>query len=326
MLAGERAGHRSTGCGLVSAVAAFEVQRRAAAGSRWQLAASWPAVAGSAVLVLLACALLAPWPLLAGAPPVMWAGGAAAALTRRGERVAVRLACGFRRPRPDQAALLNGAARRVLAAAGLPAERVDVYVRPGAQVNGFAAGGHSVAISHRALEDCAARRHSQVVTEALLAHEVGHLVVPGARFALAVWWLATPWRITSRVVMTVCLLLSAGRRQPRRLLAAVAATAVALGVAQAIGRGEWPAAACLATAPILTVGCPLLGAAAGRATEYAADAFAATCGYGPALTWALTHHLGRPEPAAGWLGRMLADHPTDGQRLYALGEPSGGRL
>jgi STE24 endopeptidase len=296
-------------------------RRRLSAGW-WQVVASGPAIAGSALLVVVVCALLAPWPLLAYVPLAVWAGGAAAALTRPGERVAVRLACGFHRPRADQAALLNDAAQRVLAAAGVPADRVDFYVRPGGQVNGFAAGGHSVAVSRRALEDFAARGHSRVVTEALLAHEVGHLVVPGARFGVAVWWLTMPGRAAAGAVITVCLLLSAARHQPRRLLVAVAAAGIAYGVAQAAGRGEWPAAACLAAVAILAVGCPLLRAAAGRATEYAADAFAASCGYGPALAWALQHTTRPPDPI-GWVSRMRADHPAGGLRLAALAELSG---
>src|SRR5699024_2200485 len=101
----------------------------------------------------------------------------------------------------------------------------------------------------------------------------------------------------------LCLVLGAARLQPRRLLIVVAVAGVALGVAQAADRGDWPAAACLAGAAILAVGCPLLRAAAGRATEYAADAFAASCGYGPALAWALAHTVRGTDPT-GWVHRL----------------------
>ncbi len=312
MLGGEGAGHGPC-VGVVSVVAVLESNPRAAVqvppGVRrsagwWRLAAAGPAVAGSAVLVLIACALLADYPAAAFAPLALWAGRAAAALS-------------FRAPRRDQAALLGPAVARVLAAAGVKPGWVDFYVRPGRQVNTFAAGGRSVAISERAVKDFAARRHSQVVIEALLAHELGHLTVPGSRFGVAAMWLAWPWRAVSRLVLGVCWGIAGGRRQSGRLVGLVAGAGVVIAVVQMLGQQQWPGAVCLAALAVCAIGSPLLAAAGGRAGESAADAFAAACGYGPALARALANIVPDPAPV-GWVGRLLADHPDTGLRIHDL--------
>lgn len=282
----------------------------------WRLAALAPPVAGSALLVVTAGALLAGHPAWAYAPLAGWLGGAAAVLTRSGERAMVRVVCGYRHPSAEQAEPLRAALTRVTAAASIQAARVDVYVCRGRQVNAFAVGGHSVAVSQQVLKDCAARPHGRVVLEALLAHELGHLAQAGSRFVPAACWLAGPWRLVAGAVVGVCWVL-AGRPRLNWLLGLEVAAALVLAVAGLGGQGRWGAAVGLGIAGLCVVGCPLLTAAACRRSEHAADAFAAACGYGPALALLVTHVVGRRRPT-GFMGRLLVDHPDPTARARAL--------
>lgn len=281
----------------------------------WGLVAALPPIVGSAVLVGLGCALLAGQPALACLPLLIWAGGAVLAVTRPGERLAVRLACGFRRPTAVQAAVLGRVTLRALVAAGAPAGRVDFYVRRGAGLNGYAAGARSVAISSGALEDFAARRHSRVVIEAVLVHELGHLAVPGSRLMPAAAWLACPWRLLAGL-----LLRAAGAPGVRRLggpFVLVLGVGVVIAVIQMARTGQWAGAVGLAVVAVCAIGCPILGAAAGRATERAADGFAADRGYGPVLADALTGIGPDPRTRRGWAG-LFDDHPDIAGRVLSL--------
>src|SRR4051812_40126656 len=89
----------------------------------------------------------------AGLLPLTWAVAAAVLMTRVGERMAVRAVCGFHRLSPTQEAALQRAWSRVLRATRTAAGDVDLYVQTARTPNAFAAGGRSVAVTGRIVED-----------------------------------------------------------------------------------------------------------------------------------------------------------------------------
>ena len=97
----------------------------AARFGRWRAAAAAPAMLGSLLLLSVTIGGLDPW---AGPILLIWVGGAAVALTRVGERLAVRAALGFRRPSPAQKAVLQPLWAAALGLADTPAGVVDLYV------------------------------------------------------------------------------------------------------------------------------------------------------------------------------------------------------
>src|SRR3954463_5731053 len=86
---------------------------RAARFGLWRAVAAAPAMLGSLLLLTLVSVTLGRWVGLL--IPLAWAAGAAVMMTRAGERMIVRAACGFRRPSPGQAASLRPAWSTALA-------------------------------------------------------------------------------------------------------------------------------------------------------------------------------------------------------------------
>jgi len=116
------------------------------------------------------------------------------------------------------------------------------------------------------------------------------------RFALVTAWLAAPWRIATR--LTISIVLSVVGRQSRRPLAAVAAAGVIVAIVQAGQQRNWMTAVILGGGAFAGVLCPLSDAAIGRRSERAADRYTATAGLGPQLAAALQtlDHTAPPTP------------------------------
>jgi STE24 endopeptidase len=297
---------------------AFHTGNRASGASRGigraSLAVQLPAVlAGAGVLVVAA----GPYSAVALAA---WLLSGLVAMTRAGERVMLRCR-GFRSLTSLQRMRLQPVAAAALATSGMRQGDIDWYVLFGAEANAFAAGRCAVAVSTGLLADLGSGRLSEPMVRAVLVHELGHHATSATRYALAVQWLAAPWRVWSRFVVGVCVAI-AGRRQPPGLLALVVAAAVLVAVVQAVQRADWVTASALCVLTACAVTVPLVDAAVSRRGEWAADRFAVSAGAGYQLACALTalydgggHHRMR------LLDRLLARHPEADERIAALLAP-----
>jgi STE24 endopeptidase len=151
------------------------------------------AVLGSLLLMLVSVAL-GRWAALL---LLAWATGAAVLTTRFGERITVRTVCRFHRPSPVQAAALGPAWSTALQVTGAAAGDVQLYVQTARAPNAYAAGGRSVAVTSRALEDYESGRLPEDQMVAVLVHELGHHATGATRAMLLVSWLTAPWRVAT---------------------------------------------------------------------------------------------------------------------------------
>ena len=136
-------------------------------------------------------------------------------------------------------------------------------------------------------------------------------------------WLASPWRLTSRLMIGIAMTLTGARRQPRLLLAVVAAAEVTVAVAQAAMQQQWLVAFLIGGITTAAVLCPLIDAAVSRRSEYAADRFAAQNGVGPHLADALRTLERRASCRRAPMARLLASLPSTSRRVKALAAYSG---
>lgn len=294
-------------------------RRRAGHFGAWRAMTAAPAILGSLLLLLVLFGWMGEWE---GAVLLGWIGSGAAVFTRVGERVAVRVGAGFRRPTKAQVALVAPAWASALARAGLAVGEVDLYVQRSREPNAFAAGGHSVAVTTGVLSKFQARRLGEEYLVAVLTHELGHHATRATKFALVTMWLALPWRFASRLVIGIGLA-TVGRRQPLRLLVLVVLAGVVVAVVQAVQQRHWAVAVVLSAVAVCTVVCPLADAAVSRRSEYAADRYAADVGVGPQLAGALQVLAGRQPRRVGLVARLLSRHPQMGRRIEALGGVPG---
>jgi STE24 endopeptidase len=91
--------------------------------------------------------------------------------TRVGERCAVALGCVFRRPSRPQSAALEPVWAAALARAGVRREDVDLYVQRSGDLNAYAVGGRSVAVTSGVLHEFLARRLGSAEMESVLLHD-----------------------------------------------------------------------------------------------------------------------------------------------------------
>jgi STE24 endopeptidase len=281
----------------------------------WRAVAATPAVVGSGMVLLVLFGWLGRWE---GLVLLGWLGCGAAVFTRSGERIAVRVGCGFRRPTAAQAALIEPVWAAALHRVGARREDVDLYMQNVGAPNAYAAGGRSVAVTAGVLREFLARRLGPAEMEAVLVHELGHHATRATRLALLTTWLALPWRVASRFVLGVAFAL-AGRRQPPPLLAMVTVIALVVAVAQLGRQGQAVSAMVLAGVAVCAVACPLGDAWVSRRSEYAADRFTAERGAGPQLMAAL-RRLDRSVATgrSGWARRTLSGHPSVERRCAEL--------
>src|SRR3954447_21993328 len=103
----------------------------------WRATAAAPAMLGSLALLLVVLGFLGRWEPVA---ILCWLGSAVVVFTRAGERLTVGTAMGFRPLTCRQSAALAKVWLTALAQAGFRADQTDLYVRPSALVNAYAAG------------------------------------------------------------------------------------------------------------------------------------------------------------------------------------------
>src|SRR3954451_18142866 len=126
---------------------------------------------GSLLLLTLVSVTLGRWVGLL--LPLTWVAGAAVLRTRVGEQMTLRAACGFHRPSPAQAASLQPAWSTALRVAGTAASDVELYVQTDRASNACAAGGRSVAVPSRVVEDHATGRLPEGQLVAVLVPRAG---------------------------------------------------------------------------------------------------------------------------------------------------------
>ncbi|MBN9618502.1 MAG: M48 family metalloprotease [Actinobacteria bacterium] len=251
-----------------------------------------------------------------GAGFLAWLGIGLLTLARWGERVAVRLGCGFRLPSPEQAGILEPVWRRILACCRVPGESVDLYVQRSPAVNAYAVGGRSVAVTSGILTNYEAGNIDARAIEAVLAHELGHSRTNAARFLPITLWFALPWRLFYRAVLRASLHLVG--RQPRCLLAGIVLAGFGVATVQAVRQGAWSTVAILGALVVFGLGAPVADAALSRASERAADRFAAEAGYGEDLARALRILDPRPARRRRLSDRVLDSHPDSDLRIEQL--------
>ncbi|MBM7808528.1 STE24 endopeptidase [Geodermatophilus bullaregiensis] len=236
-------------------------------------------------------------------------------ITRVGERFAVRAACRFRGPSPVQAAALKSAWATALRTTGTAAGDVELYVQTARTPNAYAAGGRSVAVTSRVLEDYDSGRLPEDQLVAVLVHELGHHATGATRPMLLVSFLAAPWRLAASLLTGLASILA--NRPPRRGMAIVVAAGLAVAVTRALQQGQWLVGGVLAFVGLAAVLCPLADAAISRQSEFAADRFAVDHGLALELAAALRAMDDGRRGACGW-SRLMTPHPTFEQRIRAL--------
>jgi Zn-dependent protease with chaperone function len=280
----------------------------------WRALAALPEMIASLLLLVVVLGGAGRW----GGPLVLsWLAAGVLTLSAPGERLAVRVACRFRRLSTVEHAHIEPTLIAVLEACRL--DDVDLYVCNRRGVNAYAAGRRSIAVTRQVLDRHREGEVSDDILAGLLSHEVGHLVTNSVRWSLITAWFAMPWRLAYRVGGRIAAPLAA--RQPRALLAVVVLTAFIIAISQAVQHGEWSSAAVLSALALCPVISPIADAAISRASEHAADRYAAQIGYNTALALALrTTHVGE---ASQPRHPLLRDHPGIDRRLRRLEAASG---
>jgi Zn-dependent protease with chaperone function len=280
----------------------------------WRALAAVPAMIASLLLLVFVLGGAGRW---AGPVLLSWLVAGVLTLSGPGERVAVRVACRFRRLPTLDHKQIEPILIDILEACGN--HDVDLYIANGRGVNAYAAGRRSIAITRQVLRRHCAGELSDDALAGLLSHEVGHLMTHSVRWSLIIAWFAMPWRIAYRVGGRIAAPLAA--RQPRALLALVVLTAFIIAISQAVRHSEWSSAAILCALALCPVILPIADAAISRASEHEADQDAAQIGYNRALSLAL-----RTTQVAETSQRRhptLRDHPAIDRRLRRLEAASG---
>lgn len=288
----------------------------------WRALVVLPAVVGGMAVMLVLTAGLGGWQ----APALLaWLSVPVLTSARLGERAAVRLVFRFRRLTQRELGVLEPVLQATLARCGLAPQAVDWRVQPGRQRSACAAGRRTVAVTEGALRDFLAGRLPGDLFAAVLVHELGHHATRASRLGLATGWLALPGRLAFRLVLALAALAGGARRLgPATALVAGAGGAVA--VVQAVQRGQWLSAGILSAVAASLVLTPVLDAVISRASEHAADRYAASVGAGPDLARALTV-LGGTGSRRTFGERLVDRHPAVADRVARLsdGRPAGRR-
>lgn len=252
----------------------------------WRLLCVAPATLLSSMLVTIVFSWLLPFTLLAVACWLLLAP--LILLTRPVERLAVRTAYRFRTPTGRDAEWLAWLQLWAENRCNVPAAHIDWYVRCDPAPNAFAAGHHSVAVTTGFLRLVYDGRLTPDQAVAVAVHEVGHHATRGARYGLAAGWLSWPWRTVYRPAIRL------GQARPYLVIGVLLPVAFVVAVFDVVRDGGPPGQVlpvlitlvCVALAAIVG---PVLDASLIRASEHAADAYAAGLGVGPDLAVALQH-------------------------------------
>lgn len=246
----------------------------------------------------------APWLI-----PALWVLSGGVLLVPSIEPAVARVL--FKARRPSQAELdhLWRPWRSVCQVAGVAPEKFVLMVQDSDDLNAFAAGGRTVAVTRTSL------RLPTKQLEAVLAHELGHHLSGHPMVGILSWWYALPARGAAYLtVLALRGILFVAESLARFGGGVGALAALLLGLSVLTGLAflsVW----LLLLIPLVA---PLL-AWASRLGELSADRVAASLGYGPHLAellyrWnAASDH--RPDPLRK---RLLATHPSHASRIQRL--------
>lgn len=243
--------------------------------------------------------------------PVGWILSGATLFARPVEAVLSPLLHGVRRPIDTELRTLALPWQTVCRVAGVDGSRYLLLVQESDDLNAFAAGGRTVAVTRFAL----GLRPNQL--EAVLAHELGHHLSGHATVSTLAWWYALPARAAAYlVILAIRFVLFIGRIFAAfgSALGAFASLLVALMLMVVLAQLSFWLILIPFTAPLL--------AWSSRLGEYHADRTAAMLGYGPGLVDVLrllmtmdSSHDGR---GVGLRDRMLSSHPSHADRINRL--------
>lgn len=278
----------------------------------WRALVAVPAMLAGLCVVLVAFSGLGRWEPIA---VLAWVSCGLATVTRLGERIAVRIGCGFRRLSPSDLALLEPVWSEVLDRCGVRPGSVDLYVQRSVSVNAYAAGGRSLAITIRVLGDYRGSRLDGDLLQAALAHELGHVQTRGSRFSSAALWFATPWRLVCRGALRIGIRLTG--RPPVLPILIISTVVCGSAIAGAADHRNWVTVGVLSALVVAGSLAPPVDAALSRASERAADRFAAGAGYAEHLARALSVLDNAPARRSA-LAAILARHPRVQARIDEL--------
>jgi STE24 endopeptidase len=262
-------------------------------------------------LCSLAVMALAGSYIVPGAPwliPVLWISSGALLFVPSVEPTVSRWMFDVRPPGPDEMDYLWGPWQSVCQAAGVAPGRFVLMVEDSHDLNAFAAGGRTVAVTQSSLQ------LPPKQLEAVLAHELGHHLSGHPMVGILSWWYALPARgaaFLARIALRFILAVAEGFARFGGGVGALVALLLSLIVLTMLAFvGVWLLLIPL-TAPLL--------AWASRIGELRADRTAAELGYGPHLVevlhrWITAGHQRQESIKA----RMLATHPSPTDRIHRL--------
>jgi STE24 endopeptidase len=265
-----------------------------------------PVVASSLFVLGLLGKLV--WPAYFWVLPAGWALAGAITFVPVYEHVVLSVLLKMREPSQRELTWLTPSWAAVCAAAGVDGGRYRLWVEPSRELNAFAAGGRTVAVTRAALD------LERPGLEAILAHELGHHLSGHTRAALLIHWLELPARLLARLVRLIAWVVPhVGRvfRSFGRSAEVLVTVLLSLGILTAL--------AFLDPWLLLT---PLLGpvlAWSKRLGEYRADRMAARLGYGRELALLLKawNLRDRGDERRLW-SRLMAGHPAHIDRVKRL--------
>ncbi|MDQ2729368.1 MAG: M48 family metalloprotease [Actinomycetota bacterium] len=193
-------------------------------------------------------------------------------------------------------------------AAGVDANDYEVWIEPSTRINAFAAAGHTVAVTERAVAVLPAAQ-----LQGVLAHEIGHHLGGHTSMALLRYWYSLPAHyglsFATYLTMAVRAALESGSRAMTVVVGVVIAGVVGTAFVTA------PIVGAVLVVVLIT---PFLSLWLGRRSEHEADLMAAQIGYRAGLVEYL-RSSSRPPPARrGWPTRLTASHPSNSERIRFL--------
>ncbi len=283
------------------------LRRRPDGSSLLSAALALPGFLGGLIVMALLGSALSPG--LAWLVPALWILSGAALFARPVETALAPLLYSARRPIEAEWYAVAAPWQAVCAAAGIDSSRYLLLVQDSTEVNAFAAGGRTVAVTRASLQ----LHPSQL--EAVLAHELGHHLSGHTMVSTLAWWYALPARVAAILVShAVRFVLAIGRifQAFGNGLAALVSVLVALLLVGVFMFLSFWLLLIPLTAPLLAL--------ASRLGELQADRTAASLGYGPALIQVLTMWLNSGDTGhrIGVRARMLASHPSHAERIRHL--------
>lgn len=227
----------------------------------------------------------APWPLLGAiAAPIAWLIAGFSARGTGGEARLVRQAFSWRPLSRDPGEVLGRDAARLLAGTGVPVTEIAFYRTPDGVPVPVATGLRSIGLPPAVLAEIDSGEAQPEIIAAVVAHEYAHL--QGAvRFGPLLLWCSFPARY---LLAMLALTVTRSSGSPHRsILGRISLLSVSLGILVImVAHPTWA----LLSAVVVGSFAALRGAvcAMSRAGEYAADQYAAECGFGAGLISYLT--------------------------------------